>query len=413
MKLGPVHVVTHETMSAMVAALDRLGREITQLQQNRETASEQLGEFRQRLADLEARAVPLYHLFTPVGVRLAPTFADEPDADTPAVRGFVQRVLRAYQRASQEFASPGRCLWESMAEKNRDFLHALETQNEDAAFAHFRRMFQTDLVWGLGLGTGVEWLPVGRRLAGLATDQLRGLAEAIGVLGVTNQEQRADEWATPLDLDVDALFSDVQSACDFELAVPTVGGNGGVLMAGQRVHPDLLTQAYSVVRLRELGLTSNEPLIEIGGGYGALALLAFRAGVRDITIYDLPWVLAIQGYFLLQAGCPVQLFGESNPGAAIQLLPGDCLTQREDRSAGWAVNTNSLPEMAESTARGYLRELRRVTRCGLLSINQEARAAVLDYGPQGRVADLARGLWQRQSRHRHWMRHGYVEEVYR
>jgi hypothetical protein len=143
--------------------------------------------------------------------------------------------------------------------------------------------------------------------------------------------------------------------------------------------------------------------------------LAYRAGLTDYAVYDLPWVNALQGYFLIMALPPgsVRLYGED--AGTLAVLPGWSFGQVADRSVDYVVNSNSLPEMGAETARGYVRDIRRAVRKLFLSINQECKVPVMDYGPQQCVAELvaAEGGFRRLSRSRYWVRHGYIEEVFR
>src|SRR5207248_799117 len=83
--------------------------------------------------------------------------------------------------------------------------------------------------------------------------------------------------------------------------------------------------------------------------------------VRRYTVYDLPWVNALQGYFLIRSlpGVAVRLYGED--AGDLRVLPYWKLNDEPARACGYLVNTDSLPEMGYPTARGYLPEIRRVT----------------------------------------------------
>jgi hypothetical protein len=63
----------------------------------------------------------------------------------------------------------------------------------------------------------------------------------------------------------------------------------------------------------------------------------------------------------------------------------------------------------------YLRHAKRNVKHAIYSINQEARAPQALFARQTTVAELVEeaGGFLRSSRFRHWLRPGYVEEVYR
>jgi hypothetical protein len=129
----------------------------------------------------------------------------------------------------------------------------------------------------------------------------------------------------------------------------------------------------------------------------------------------LPWVNALQGYFLIMALPPgaVRLYGET--GGDVAVLPHWCVRSLPDGSVDHMVNSDSMPEMGVETARDYVRQISRLLRGGglFLSINQEGKGANADVGPQNWVAELIaeHGGFRAASRQRGWMRQGYVEEV--
>jgi hypothetical protein len=97
------------------------------------------------------------------------------------------------------------------------------------------------------------------------------------------------------------------------------------------------------------------------------------------------------------------------------VLPYWALHRLPERSIQLVVNVNSLPEIGYATAREYVIDIGRVSRTGLLSINQEARAQTVHGTRQLRVWDLVRevGGLELAGRHPFWMEQGYVEELYR
>jgi putative sugar O-methyltransferase len=414
MKLGPVHVVTQQTMDTMQAQRQ-------QLEARLEQATAQLA---QRQAERAGQpppdecAVPRPYLHSAVGARLAPIFLLPPDPDTPRARAAVSRIIAAYQQAREDFVPAQPCMWEYIAQKHVEFVAALNLGDEERVGESLRAFFRTDLIWGLGMAMGhavPDTLGPRERIVQIVcADQLRGLAEAVGVARLTNSEQNLDEYRRALDVDLDTLFLQTERTLGRELSCPQVGGAYGCELAGRRTTPDFLYHAYTVERLHQLGASPAQSVAEIGGGYGCLAYQFARAGFTDYAIYDLPWVNALQGYYLLMTlpEGTVRLYGET--GGSVAVLPGWCFEQRAPRSADWVINVNSLPEMGRSTASGYLAQIARVLRGRFLSINQEAKMTVLEYGPQNCVAELVAeiGGLRRTSRGRYWMRNGYVEEVY-
>ena len=106
------------------------------------------------------------------------------------------------------------------------------------------------------------------------------------------------------------------------------------------------------------------------------------------------------------------MYGEREGG--LHVLPHWCFHELPDRSVDFIVNTNSLPEMAAATARGYLDTMKRVLRGKFFSVNQEAGMEAPLTGRQHCLAQLMEeaGGFHLLNRSRYWMWQGYLEEVY-
>jgi hypothetical protein len=405
MKVGPVHVVTDSTMQEMQSLMHRYFR-----------GMHEAADCVRRL-----RHQPFYLHTTSADDRVAPPIVTEPDADHERSRMAARRVVAAYQRTRESKLAPAPGMWDLIEVNNSAFLEALNDGDVGAVRERLAGMLQDDLSWGLGCcGREVTaWLreaTPGNRAQLTFTDVLVSLAEAVGALRVTSPEQNPKEHARPLTVDLDETYRMLGRASGMSFAQPVAAGAIGGRLAGEFVSADTLGHGYTLHRLRQLGMTPESAIVEIGGGYGCLAELAARNGQTNYTIVDLPWVNALQGYYLLMTRPPesVQLFGEDQD-APTRILPFWCFDEIPDRSVHVVVNTNSMPEMGAATARNYVKGIRRILRDGVfLSINQEAKAPVEQIGTQLCVAELMdeAGTFRRLSRHRSWLRHGYVEEVY-
>jgi len=413
MKLGPLHVVTDRTMAVMQRMIGDLAKSLDEAHYDRHRLASQLTS--PKLPPDVAN-----HLHCPADARLAPTFIFEPDADNDPSRQAVSRVVRAYRLAMKEHVPAARGLWDVLEQRNDGFVRALNRGDEDVVGGYLRRMFATDLTWGLGyvaeaVAVSLRDQPEGNVYQLRVTDLLVALAEAVGASWVTNVEQGLDKHIRALDVDLAEILRGVERMTGLDLRVPEVGAGYGCVIDGKKIAPDTIVHSYSVYRLRELGVSSLDRIAEIGGGFGCLAMLMFRAGFANYTIYDLPWVNALQGYFLIMSlpEGSIRLYGETEGTLAVE--PGWCFAEQDDRSADWVINTNSLPEMGADTARDYVKSIRRVAKQGFFSINMEAKPMVYGYGEQNCVPELVAevGGLRRISRNRYWMRRGYVEEVYR
>ncbi|HZT83313.1 MAG TPA: putative sugar O-methyltransferase [Gemmataceae bacterium] len=411
MKVGPVHVVTDATMQLMQEMMHRFAAGCAEAARERD-----------RLAGLVAEAAwaPHTYLHCPQQARFAPAFLLDADPDDGRSRGAAERVVAAYRRARADHVEPAPCMWQQIEGRSAAFVDALGRGDVATVRGWLARMFQTSAVWGLGYVS--EAVPAMLRQSPQAshyqlrfTDLLVSLAEAVGVARLTSPEQQRDAHLRALDVDLDELFRAVERRTGLDLSFPAVGGGYGCTVAGKRVSSDMLLHGCAAWRLRQLGLGPESDVAEIGGGYGCLAALCHRAGCRRYAIYDLPWVNALQGYFLILSLPPgsVRLYGEDEGEVAV--LPHWCFGQLPARSVDFVLNTNSLPEMAAETARAYVAGIRRVLRGLFFSVNQEAKAPAGEFGPQQCVAELVaeHGGFATLSRCRWWMRPGYVEEVFR
>lgn len=362
---------------------------------------------------------------------LAEPVAVPADPLTPRGRRAAERVATAYRRASEVALANAPSQWDLARDSFfGPFVRALESRDVDTVHRILANMFREGVVWGTAR-MHPSWpaefarRPRDHYLPLRATDMLCSLGEAVGVRAAPSIEQACDfeRYATGFRVDLAALVGEIEQAARLDLSFPEILGAMGVRVAGRFFTLDSLIHSYSLYRLRELGATNRSSIVEIGGGYGCMGLLFARAGLGDYEIVDLPFMNAVQGFFLLNT-LPeesVRLFGEDSPAGhsphrpVTRVSPHWTFHERADRSVDFVINVNSLPEIGVEEARAYLGTIGRVTRDTFVSLNQEAGSFVPGIGRQGRVADLAAatGTLRRVARWRWWMEQGYVEEHYR
>jgi hypothetical protein len=340
------------------------------------------------------------------------------DVNSPRVQEAVQRVIDAYHRAMVEFVAPGRGMWDDIETSpgKAPFFSALKQGDVDTVSTHLARMFQTDLIWGLGKvheshPDDMRANPQTSHILLRVTDALVSLAQACGVHPVVCvQHQGIDAYLKQLDVNLDDVLEKVESKTKLDVSFPPVGAAYGCRIGGKLIAIDSLLHRHTLYRLRQLGAGTPSRVVEIGGGYGCMAYLAYRAGLRNYDVFDFPWVNLLQGYFLilsLPAGA-VRLYGESN--GDISITPHWKFGEISDGSIDFVINSDSLPEMALQVRRMYLTEIRRILRGCFLSINQESGASHPD--PPASVGELAeQNGFHVLSRNRWWMNQGYIEEV--
>lgn len=400
MRIGPIEIFRHDSANGLVYERDRLASE--------------LGELEGWLA----RWMVMHHCRS---VRVATPMLVAPDARDANQREAVSRVLQAYARAREDDPKPSTVgsMWELVAERQSEFIGMLDSGDEVALGDILSRLMQSEVVWGISgqmpeMRQELLESPVRSTLQLMLTDELVSLGEAFGAARVSCYQQGPALDRRDLDVDLDALVVAIEDRTGLDLAFPEVGGAFGCRIAGRLVTLDSIRHAYTVSLLKRLGAASGSTIVEIGGGFGCLAELCHRADLGRLSVFDLPWVNALQGYFLIRALPPgsVRLYGEDE--GAILIEPYWRFDQQPPRSVDFVVNTNSLPEVGSDTGRMYIEQIGRVLRGCFVSINQEGKLPVGTYGPQNCVRELIEesGLLLSVHRARTWLWEGYVEEVF-
>jgi len=242
----------------------------------------------------------------------------------------------------------------------------------------------------------------------LTLDALISLAEAIGARRVENPESYKPR---PRRAGAEEVIDQIERSLNLVIPLPNffplefgLASSRGVI--SYRV-PQALWQAWRISQLLQ-GISSPR-ILEIGGGLGRTALYARKFGLTNYTIVDIPISSLAQGYFLGRAlgGDAVRLDGEGDQavsGNTINLMSPKHFLERSERY-DLIVNIDSLTEIGTEFASQYVTAIQK--RAGIfLSVNHEANEFT--------VAELMRnsGRVTQKSRNPHWMRRGYVEEVF-
>jgi putative sugar O-methyltransferase len=220
-------------------------------------------------------------------------------------------------------------------------------------------------------------------------------------------------------IDFDATIAAIERRVGFESAPPRAGGGSfGLQMNSCVLCMKALHAIYTSTRARDiLAQSSGKAVAEIGGGTGTLAYYLVKAGLSRVSVFDLPIVSILQGYYLMSSlgSGKVWLHGEPESEAVARVRPHWALAEEPDKSIDLFVNQDSLPEIELAAARDYIRLIHAKGRSFFLSINQEGQALDTFCVPQSVVYQLVEesGAFERSYRFPHWMRAGYVEELYR
>jgi hypothetical protein len=252
-----------------------------------------------------------------------------------------------------------------------------------------------------------------RRLALWTFDKLVSLAEAVGAICVENPENGT--WGASVRLSPSELFQRTEEALSIDLTPPThVGAYLGLAVGrGIVLQLRIIDAIYAAWRLKLLADTIGAARIcEIGAGSGLTAFYARRFRLTDYTIIDRPVMNAVQAGLLGGADSNIVLTGELDRPDAIRILPISAYATLAPGSIDILMNSDSLTDVDYHVALDYLRHARRIGIPHFLSINHEAHF-VAGTSDQRHVRNLAIAAgWRLTSRHRHWVRNGYVEECF-
>lgn len=348
-------------------------------------------------------------------------FADVSPPDPKTEIPLANRLIAAYHRASRADVKRNKPedQW-TMLERSifPDFIDIVQRKDAHAFADYMRCFFARSISHGTFQGTlatkGLENPGSGASVAGRTVDSLASLCEAIGLLRVENPEQ--GHYGENLFRDPENLIGLLESFLKIDVVPPNAAGK----KFGIRTRKGILALTdvraiYAARRIQEIvGPVRSPSVCEIGGGIGGVAYYCHLLGIKNYTIIDLPAISMMQGYWLTRAlpNAPIVLYGEPDPGGpAIRLLP----PSRFGRSRAHLVfNQDSFPEMHREHALSYLRRARHVAPA-LLSMNQEGENPQTPTSRQTVVADLIEVVsgYRRIYRSRHWLRAGYVEELYK
>jgi len=337
------------------------------------------------------------------------------------------RLIAAYQAVTRDESiyvapqsRPNSGIWEMVKhEFHGEFYRLMENADIPGFACYMRNGLRTGLGYGLGTGPGAFKTlstPGDAREAALLLliDRLVSLAEAIGILPHENPEQ--GRYGKNLAISAAELVSSIESTLAVRIGRPPVIGEFGILVEDQIIDLRVPDDVYSSWRMLEIAETFGlSGFGEIGGGLGGTALQAIRLGATRYTIFDIPSVGMMQGWFLMKTlgSEAVRLYGESEHGQPIALLPY-WMFSNPDSKYDLVMNRDSLPEIPENQARSYIAEIAK-RNAALLSINQESQgSADKPETRQLRVSELASQeiSLRRISRSPHWTRKGYVEELF-
>jgi O-antigen biosynthesis protein len=247
---------------------------------------------------------------------------------------------------------------------------------------------------------------------------LASFAQSIGVERVECDEQ--DFAGEALAQRSEELVERIERSLGHGIVPPAIFDGLFGLQIGDRIlHGRDVQALYAAVRVIEASGMPLPRVCEIGGGLAQVAYFAWLRGVRRYTIIDLPSVSAMQYFYLRRAlpHVPVRFRHASDAQdgeTGIELRFASQLESAPTLRADIILNCDSFPEMGDRVCGRYFALIPKWAPL-LLSINQEASQPFGSRGDRQTVVGmlLPKYEFKRLYRFRHWIRKGYVEELWR
>ena len=323
----------------------------------------------------------------------------------------INRIISAYQLAKKEHL--GSSMWQLFFDQRQKHIHDkfLSGKFDPCAYV-LRNPATNDLFYGFdNLCTSIPNQFTRNNLIGTATvnlDLLVRFGEAISAIKLDSPETYrlglpVRKWySQPV---LHQIQQKLGTLIDFpnpyadEVGLWTPNGVATIRAVFA------LYQAYLIKQ--NLKGIENPKVLEIGAGLGRTAYFARLLGIKDYTIIDIPMTNLSQAYFLgkVLGEDQVALLGETADPEQIKILTPDQFLNNQEQHYDLIINVDSLTEMNEATMHAYIKKISE--SCPLfISINHEwNKHTVAD------ITSLCKNL-RTSARMPHWMRIGYVEEVY-
>jgi hypothetical protein len=349
----------------------------------------------------------------------------EPTKEDEAV---ARRLLAFYNKSvNEESASTDyRDLWTSLREgPHADFISLLGENNAERLAAYLCNVSRHTATAGVcqdsilydDLASSDE-----RRnyYATFILDKLVCLAEALRSLPHENPE--SGRWGINIYTDVEELINGIEKALGTDITRPRVlGGLFGLATSRGVLDFRYVCGIYTAWRMRQILKDREDPAVcEIGGGIGCVAHMSNKLGLKNYTIFDLPHVGVLSGYYLIKSlpQGAVTLYGEENnqESPSIRIFPYWHFDRTDQTKFDLTLNQDSLPEIDSSVVNWYLDSIPKNTRGFFLSINQEGQTYLEGLNKE---EVFVSGLLENRTgyelvyRFPCWIRAGYTEELYR
>ncbi|MBF0162850.1 MAG: putative sugar O-methyltransferase [Magnetococcales bacterium] len=319
-------------------------------------------------------------------------------------------------------------IWSHMASRvHGDFFETVARNDPTAIMEYLNALPTKSIGVGIQRYAGHEMLDARDplRLPRLQEflEQVLHLGEYLGVLPVDNTEiGQKDKWK---DRDFDEIVASIEEKLGFPLIFPKVFTRQFGLKVRNGVVDNRATQAiYTASRicalLDQAGIPRSEAkVLEIGGGMGTLAYYTTKMGVGEYHIVDLPYINTAQHYLLgtLLGMDQISTFAYPREDAKVSVMPFFKILEKPDRYFHLVVNEDSMTEINKEIVDVYIEQICRISSRYFLSVNHESQAELVYQSGRSlhrhhRMIEATQGKMTQLYRFIHWMRPGYLEELF-
>ena len=357
------------------------------------------------------------------------------DAPTHAEQsGLIDRIIEAFRRGAEGFHRAmtdfGESPWSENGWTGRQsrIMEALRSGDCGNLHGLLSKFFESRDAYGLALGCDeLEQVTASEdRTNHYLThwrESLEHLALNLGVVRATNPEIEDAAVRSLKVFSDEALVLAIEKHTGSTLEFPPAMAPFGVTVCDLRLPvPTLALNHYMVaIWCRWLCKNNDDPIVELGPGYGGVGYFLAKQGHRRYTGFDLPFASAVQAYFLGTAlgADAIRLFGENPTNEArVHLLPSWTLLDRslgntELPSCNLFLSQDCLVEITPHLAGRYLNSILAATRAWVLLIAPDRSGSSADWiGTRSTELLSAHPQFRRIERSLYSMRPGYFRELY-
>ena len=363
----------------------------------------------------------------PVKMKFQTSFSRSETVMTEMDRHLISRLFKFWNSVKESKYLPdlGNSLWSEIQSDQIELQVLLDEGDSERIYKYLISSPTQSISNGVLQGKNeTKMLRINPRYRNLQSritvNRFANLIEGIG-RGSLVQNPEQGEWGVNKCYRLDEAFKFLDEEFGFAVQAPIIFNGLLQTSIGNRNfnQVDIMALNGSLQIRNTLRSSASKSILEIGGGTGFTAYWCNRLGLGPIYIIDLPHVALLQAFYLIKAlpNARVLLFGEEVTGEHpdITIYPHWAFNILPLVSPTLVFNQDSFSEMATTMVQKYLRWITDVKSSYLLSINHESRAtynATLEQ--QVNVSSLIQTemAFKPISRHRNWIRSGYVDQLW-